>query len=343
MKKSKIIYEKEKKAGVAYAISASGLELPVIDITHPAFMVNPGEKQINELRQKLVADGENFLKIPAWLRKIIIYIMFKRSYLGRGIMASSGTFLDGMSVYLLKLGQENLGKGYATAMDKSIAAGLGHLSLRMRLQDMAREISGGIKPLLAQRPRASLHFVNIAGGPAMDTLNALILLYKEAPDQVRNREIKIHLLDMDSEGPAFARDALNALQSAGAVLGGLKAQINIIKHDWANTAELEKYLRDNIPADAVVAVSSEGGMFDYCPDGLLFANMKAIYDATPADTVLAGTLSTHDDIGKLYNMHSNSTIERSLEAFSLAVAGHGWFVNKSYAEPFGIVIGMRKG
>lgn len=49
----KMIHEMEKKAGVSYVIAKNGLELPVIDITHPAFTAAPDEKQLRELERGL--------------------------------------------------------------------------------------------------------------------------------------------------------------------------------------------------------------------------------------------------------------------------------------------------
>jgi len=35
-----LIPERNKRTGVCYALTDDGLELPVVDITHPAFAVN---------------------------------------------------------------------------------------------------------------------------------------------------------------------------------------------------------------------------------------------------------------------------------------------------------------
>ena len=40
------IAEKKKKAGVCYAVTDDGLELPVIDVTHPAFEIQLNEGEL---------------------------------------------------------------------------------------------------------------------------------------------------------------------------------------------------------------------------------------------------------------------------------------------------------
>jgi len=336
----KIIYEKNKIPGISYVIARNGLELPVIDITHPSFKVNPDEKELKELEQKLINDGEKSRKIPPLLRKIIVFFLLRRSYLGRGIMSSANTFTTGMTIYLLKLGAENLGS-YATFMDKNIAGGLAGLGIRMRLQDMANLLAEGLKPLLIKKPSLPLHFINIGGGPSMDTLNTLILLNKEVPVNLK-REIKIHLLDLDTDGSDFAMNSLKALQSTGGALEGLKADMVIRKHDWNNFVKLESYLIENLPDNSVVAVSSEGGIFDYCTDEVLFSIMRSIYKGTPEDVFMAGTLSIRDNISRRYNMFPSSSIERDFNEFSEAISKQGWKVEKHLFEPFNISIGMKK-
>jgi hypothetical protein len=342
MNKPKTIYEKEKKPGVCYAVAKNGLELPVIDITTPAFMVDSGEEHIRLLERQMLKDSENFTKIPLFIRKIMIPLLFRGSFLGRGMMASAGTYLNGITTYLMKLGVENLGKGYATAMDRNIADSLGSLSLRMRLRDIAHMMADDVKPVLLKRPDEQLHFINISGGPSMDTLNAVILLNKETPGLIKNREIKIHILDMDDTGPDFAVNSLKSLQLQGAPLQGLKIEIILKKYDWSDTAGLERYMRDNIHERTVAVLSSEGGMFDYCPDETLFENMKAIYSASPDDAILAGTLTPRDKMGRYYNSFVNSTVERDPEEFGKTILKSGWRIEKSLAQPFSIVIGMKK-
>ncbi len=331
MEEIKIIIEQEKKPGVSYAIAKNGLELPIIDITHPAFMVNPDEKQIKELEQKFIKDqsipGEALLPF------------FKKSILGRGLLASIQTYLSGMITYMMKLGPDNLGKGYANDIDKAIAGGLGAMTFRLRLQDMAHVLAEGVKPELSKKPGVQMNFVNIAGGPSMDTLNALILLNKETPEIIRNRDIKIHILDMDDEGPDFALNSLNALKIPGAALDGVNAEIIINKHDWTKIEHLKEYLKNNIREGQITVFSSEGGLFDYSPDDVLFENLRAINSCTADVILFAGTLFRGYGV-ELKN--NSSVIKRSLEEFSRSALDCGWRIEKNFNQPQTTVFGMRK-
>jgi hypothetical protein len=275
------------------------------------------------------------------LRGILIRLVLGSSIVGRGLRAANGAYLSGMTTYIMKLGPDNLGKGYSTNVDKAIAGSLAGLSLRLRLQDMARFMADALLPLI-ENNIVPLHFLNIAGGPSMDTLNTLILLNKEHPKTLKNRMIKINILDMDSEGPGFAINSLAELQKPGAPLAGLDIQARATGFDWCNTAMLYKYIKENVPGNCVLAVSSEGGMFDYCPDDVLYANMKAIHGATGPDTIFAGTLTNTDNIAAAFNRTSRAkTIPRSIDEFSIKAKGAGWLLEKSSVRPLSVVVGMK--
>ena len=60
------ILEKDKKAGVCYAITDDGLELPVIDLTHPAFELQLPESELQALLQQFLQDLKSPEKVPAF-------------------------------------------------------------------------------------------------------------------------------------------------------------------------------------------------------------------------------------------------------------------------------------
>jgi hypothetical protein len=94
--------------------------------------------------------------------------------------------------------------------------------LRLRTQQVARLIADGVAAELAKAVAAPLHLINIAGGPAIDSLNALILLNKREASLLR-RPIVIHVLDLDDAGPFFGNNALTALKADSGPLAGLDA------------------------------------------------------------------------------------------------------------------------
>jgi len=53
--------------------------------------------------------------------------------------------------------------------------------------------------------------LNIAGGPAADSLNTLIVLYNNQPESFAQRQVFVDVLDFDEAGPAFGKAALAAL------------------------------------------------------------------------------------------------------------------------------------
>ena len=73
--------------------------------------------------------------------------------------ADADSFLGGVETYLFKLGPENLGSMFAHSFDRKVAASIPAVSMRLRLQDMARlmadallpalETSDAVRPLLA--------------------------------------------------------------------------------------------------------------------------------------------------------------------------------------------------
>src|SRR5712692_4870809 len=202
--------------GILFALTDDGVSLPVIDVTNPAFAVTATDAELASLSDRFVLESTERQEIPAPLRDAL-----QRSRLGRALMAASGTFLTGMNTYLLKLGPDNLGTD-ANPIDRRIAASFPALMTRLRLQDMARLLADGVSLAAAAAPQRPLCLVNIGGGPAGDSWNALIHLHAEHPDLLAGREIVIAVLDLDDRGPAFGVRALETLRATGAPLCGLE-------------------------------------------------------------------------------------------------------------------------
>lgn len=332
--------ERNKKAGVSYAVTDDGIELPVIDVTHPAFALHPSPGELAAMRTEILTQLEKGARMPAALRWVLFRVMALGSRLIRAIQASSGTFQDGTSTYLMKLGAENLGAGYASKLDRRIAASAAVVTLRLRLQDTARLLAEGLAPALAARPGAPLRLLNIAGGPAADSLNALLLLHKAHPSSLEGREIQIQVLDLDTAGPSFARRALEALQAKGAPLHGLAATLRHVPYDWKETAALRAALDG--AADAVCAASSEGGLFDYGSDSEIAANLHVLRDRLPPGSPMAGSF-TPDDTQELRIRSGNrvATVARHPDAFAALVRRSGWTVETRIEGPLNHVVGLR--
>jgi hypothetical protein len=66
---------------------------------------------------------------------------------------------------------------------------------------------------LCNQPQRPVHLIDIAGGPAIDSLNALILLHKNHPGILKERNLSIDVLDLDESGAKFGEAALAVLQA----------------------------------------------------------------------------------------------------------------------------------
>src|SRR5262249_20944745 len=161
--------------------------------------------------------------------------------------------LSGMSTYLLKLGPDSLGEG-ATPIDRNIAASFPAFATRLRLQDMARLLADGALNVLAPFPRRHLCFLNIAGGVAADSWNALLYLTAEHTRLLVGRAITITVLDIDREGPAFGAAALAALRAPDGPLAAVDVSWGCVEYNWSTADRLREALRHVRPSGAACAV-----------------------------------------------------------------------------------------
>jgi hypothetical protein len=323
------IPEKKKKAGVCYAVTDDGLELPVIDVTNPAFFIEVSDPELDELLQNRLKDMKSQERMPAFLFRLILGLMQRRSFLMRGIAASAGTYLSGMNTYILKLGADNLGDGYATNIDRRVADSLPVLSARLRLQDIAHLLAEGLTPALSANPIAVLHLINIGGGTAIDSLNVLIVLQKEHSGLLNGRRTSIHILDPDDAGPDFGARALTSLLSENGPLHGLDIAFDHIKYDWSDPALLHELVGSFVGQDVVLAASSEGALFEYGSDDEIVANLRTLLGVPSIEVLMAGTVTRADDTGRLANSGSLAALNlRGLEAFRTLALGAGWKITK---------------
>jgi hypothetical protein len=286
--------EKDKKPGVSYALTTDGLELPIVDVTHPAFALTLTDEELAKRRAAYLAEPPPLSKVPAFLRGPLLRFLLRGSLLARGIAGADRGFLSGMSTYLLKLGPDNLGAAYARPIDRRIAAALPTLGVRLRLQDMADLLADALGPTLAARPGHPLRLLNIGGGPAMDSLNALILLRRDRPGVLDGRRVQIDVLDLDEAGPAFGARAAEALTGDGGALQGVDVQLRHTRASWTEMGPLRDLLRAARIETAVTAGSSEGGLFEYGTDPEIEAVLTCLYEEAPPHFVMVGSVTRAD-------------------------------------------------
>jgi hypothetical protein len=172
-------------------------------------------------------------------------------------------------------------------------------------------MAGTSPAMTTERP---LHLINIAGGPALDSMNTLITLYCRDGALLR-RPIVIHVLDRDDAGPFFGRNALAALMKDGGPLNDLEIAFDHRSYDWDRPASLEELLRELRAANAVVVASTEGGLFEYGSDAAIVANLTALRAA--GVKLVAGSVTSADEARRrMITATRFKLIPRGLEGFA---------------------------
>lgn len=322
------------KPGIIYTTTSDGLELPVIDLTHPAFAIPDDPASRAALTDQYNVATVKDAKGPVFLRRIFMKLGARRSQLLRALIEPSGSFLGGLTTYMMKLGADNLPDGYDTPLDIRIAGSPHARFVRLRLQHCATMLADGLEPLLAASPSAALHLINIGGGPAMDSINSLLLLHKRQP-QLLNRPIHIHVCDLDTKGPAFASSAIAALTAPGAPLAGLTMTFERIPYNWNETATLESLLTSIQTSpnstSAIIAASSEGALFEYGTDEAIVANLRVLHDHA---RFVVGSITANLPLRReqIRAMHF-ALYPRGLEGFIPLARQAGYAIDRSEITP----------
>jgi len=286
-----LIPEKERIEGVSYALTQQGIELPVIDVTHPSFSIAQSATAIEALRARASVETLQWNRNPRWLQRLLMAIVMRKSVLMRGLRSSEGTFLSGMNTYLIKLPPAHLASSFTTPTDLRIAAKVQLMDIRLRLQIMADLLAEKLCQDLDQAPATvPIFLLNIAGGPAMDSLNALLLTQRKSSAVLATHPIQIAVLDAQDEGPHFGLNALKSLQTANGPLSDLNVVFAHKHYDWNKPASLRDVFK-NLRTDAISLGSSEGGLFHYATDDVIRANLEALRDCTGSRFSFSGSLT----------------------------------------------------
>jgi len=310
------------------APTRDGVMLPVIDVTDPRFAVPDDPDSLQSLFARSSEEERRNRSLPTFFMRFLLRRAAKRSLLVRALFGGGDTsFLDGLSTYVMKLGADHLPPPYDSPMDRRIGASAHLILLRLRTQQVAHLLADDVAPALAQTPDAPLHLVNIAGGPAIDSMNALILLRQRGGDLAR-RPIVIHVLDRDDAGPFFGRNALAALMQDGAPLAGLAVTFDHRPYDWNDPAALAALLRELDAAGAIIAASSEGGLFEYGSDDAIVANLQVLRAGNVR--AVAGSVTSGDERRRrLVTASRFKLIPRGLEGFAPLAQRGGWRIARS--------------
>ncbi|MCX6227003.1 MAG: hypothetical protein NTV01_20020, partial [Bacteroidia bacterium] len=172
------ICERNKLKGLSYAFTANGIELPVLDITHALFTDSINQEKLNMMLKDIVKHGkkraDGFNRMPGFIKNFLA----KRSYIMAGFLLkdTDDKFLSGISTLMLKLGPGLIGKGKRKFLDRLASQSFGAVTLRMRVRDISMLQAEVLIPQLVQSPGKNLCFVNVAGGTACDSINAIIII-----------------------------------------------------------------------------------------------------------------------------------------------------------------------
>jgi hypothetical protein len=304
------------------AITRDGHYLPVIDVTDPRFTVPDDPDSLRKLLDALREEERRNRRIPKFIMRWMLKSAAKRSRLLQALFGGDATFLDGMSTYVMKLGADNLVPPYDSPMDRRAAAAPHLTLLRLRTQQVARLLADGLVAELANAVMAPLHLINIAGGPAIDSMNTLIFLNKRDGSVLR-RPIVIHVLDLDDAGPFFGNNALVALKADGGPLTGLDIAFDHRRYDWHNSDVLKQLVGGLTASGAIVAASSEGGLFEYGSDAAIVANLEALRSGDVK--LVAGSVTSSDKARRRMMAASRfKLVPRGLEGFAPLAARAGY-------------------
>ena len=317
----------EDSRAVVFATTTDGLRLPVIDVTHPAFAIPDDPASLAARCDAFLAWDRHNRRMPRIITWLLMRLAVRRSPLLRKILASDNGYLDSISTYMLKLGADYLPPGFDGPVDRKVAAAPHVALVRLRMQQIAGMLAEALRGLLADVPDAPLHLINIAGGPALDSINTLIMLAR-AHGTLIHRPIAIHVFDAQQDGPTFGARALHALAVPGGPLHGLEAQFQHQPYDWNDTAPLASLLAGLAARGAIIAASSEGGLFEYGTDEAVVANLTAL--ARAGVPMVAGSVTSSSEGRKRMIAQTRLRLfARGLEGFAPLAERSGYAIAES--------------
>jgi hypothetical protein len=318
-----------KSGGIIYAKTREGFDLPVIDVTDPRFAVPDDPAAARELYAAFIRDERRRRRIPKFIMRMMLASAAKKSRLIRALFKSDTGFLDGLSTYVMKLGADNLVPPYDTPMDRRLAASPHVVLLRLRMQQIAHLVAEGLADNLAAAGAAApLSLINIGGGPALDTINALILLRRARPDLL-NGPIAIEVLDANQDGAFFGANALAALRADQGPLAGLDIGMRHHNYDWDRPAALERLVGKLSSAGAIMAASTEGALFEYGSDQAIIANLQALRANGSGVHLVAGSVTCADETRRRMIAETRfKLVPRGIAGFAPLAAQAGFRIAK---------------
>jgi len=338
---------KNKLPGLCYVFTINGIELPILDITHPDFISSIDENKLKKMLPYVEKNAEKnankFNKIPTFIKNYFA----KHSFAIAELLQNESTYASGISTLMMKLGPNLIGKGKKRFWDRQLTKGFGSLVIRMRIRDISKCEADALIPLLQKSPGKNLCFINIAGGAASDSINALFIIQEKNPELLQNRKIEINVLDIDTYGPSFANSCIASLIAPGGRFNDLNISFRHIPYDWNNTEKLENLLTER--KGWLQICSSEGGLFEYCSDEVIIQNLNILYKNSAADVIIAGSL-LHDiltvDAGIIAALKISTSIKPrflGIEGLRSIIEKNKWNIsNMTMGNPRYMIFALQK-
>jgi hypothetical protein len=315
--------------GIVYARTREGFDLPVIDVTNPHFTLPDDPPAIARAKDAFLADEHRRRLVPEFITRLMLRAAARKSRLLRALFQPETGYLDSLSTYVLKLGADNLVPPYDSPTDRRVAASPHVLLVRLRMQQVAQLMAAGLiedlgKDLAATGPAAPLRLVNIGGGPALDSINALIVLRRARPELLR-RPVIIDVFDANTDGFFFGANALEALKADEGPLAGIDVGMRHHDYDWNQPAALEGLTGKLASAGAIIAASSEGALFEYGSDEAIVANLKALRAGGAGARLVAGSVTASDETRRRLIARTRFHLHpRGVEGFAPLAAAAGY-------------------
>ncbi len=315
--------------GIIFAKTREGFDLPVIDVTNPRFAAPSDAAAVRELHAAFVAGERRRRRIPTFIMRMMLRAAARKSRLVRALFESNDGFLDGLSTYVMKLGPDNLVPPYDTAVDRRLAASPHIALLRLRTHQIAQLVAEGMADdLAAAGTAAPLSLINIGGGPALDSINAMILLRRARP-RLLDRPIAIEVLDSSQDGAFFGANALAALKADQGPLAGLDIGLRHHDYDWDRPAALASLVEKLASAGAVIAASTEGALFEYGSDQAIVANLQTLRANGSGARMVAGSVTSADETRRRMIAQTRfKLVPRGLAGFAPLATQAGFHVAK---------------
>jgi hypothetical protein len=323
------------QSALLHATTDEGHRLPVIDITRPEFALPDDPQSVAALDAAFrEAERRNAL-VPRFVMHFMMRSAARRSRLLADILDPDTPYLAGLTTYVMKLGAENLPPPFTTEIDRRIVGAPQVMAMRLRLQQIAKLIAEGLQPLLAGNPSSPLVLINIGGGPAIDSINALILLNR-SQSTLLQRPIAIQVLDIDAAGPRFGAAALAALSAEGQPLAGLRITFTHEFYDWNKRALLGDLVHRAAAQGAILAASSEGALFEYGSDDAVVANLATLHHGGRGAKLVVGSVTGADPIRRQSITGTRfKLVPRGLDGFRPLAEGSGFRIARSEPTPLG--------